>query len=114
MDQHEYAIFERRVKAVNTATRMCWIPVDFKTYTINVGIQIKNEQDVENLSMLDLSKSLDNISQNVVQYNILELIMISDKLYGEIVNYYTTHNVNIEIVNLNQPVLSTNYLNPPL
>lgn len=109
MDQHEYATFERRVKTVNMAVRMFWIPVDFKEYMINVGVQIKNEQDVENLGMLDLSKSLDTISQDVVQSNILELIMVSDALYNYIADYYVSHDIHVEVTNFNQPVLSTIY-----
>jgi hypothetical protein len=115
MDQHQYAAFERRVKTVNTAVRMFWIPVDFKEYMINVGVQVKNEQDVEHLSMLDLTKSLDNISQDVVQSNILELILVSDTLYHYIASQYTSHDVTVDVTNFNQPVLSTTYpANPPL
>ena len=115
MDQHDYAGFERRVKVINTSTRLFWIPVDFKEYMINVGVQVKNEKDVALLSMLDLTKSLDSISQDVIQSNILELIMVSDTLYNYIASYYTSHDIHVEVTNFNQPVLSTIYQsNPPL
>jgi hypothetical protein len=115
MDQHEYARLEKKIKVASNSTRLFWIPVDFKEYMINVGVQVKNEQDVQNLSTLDLSKSLDTISQTELQSNVLELIMVSDALYNYIADYYASHDIHVEVTNFNQPVLSTIYkFNQPL
>lgn len=115
MDQHDYARLEKKVKIATGATRLFWIPVDFKEYMINVGVQVKNEQDVQNLGMLDLSKSLDGISQVELQSNVLELIMVSDAIYNYIADYYVSHDIHVEVTNFNQPVLSTIYqFNQPL
>ena len=115
MDQHDYARLEKKIKVASSAARLFWIPVDFKEYMINVGVQVKNEQDVQNLGTLDLSKSLDTISQTELQSNVLELIMVSDALYNYIADYYVSHDIHVEVTNFNQPVLSTIYkFNQPL
>lgn len=115
MDQHDYAKLEQKIKTAANSVRLFWIPVDFKEYMINVGVQVKNEQDVENLGMLDLSNSLDSISQVELQSNVLELIMVSDALYNYIADYYESHDIHVQVTNFNQPVLSTIYQsNPPL
>ena len=115
MDQHDYARLERKIKTANSSVRLFWIPVDFKEYMINVGIQVTNEQDVQHLSILDLSSLIDTHSQNELQSNVLELIMISDALYNYIADYYESHDIHVMVTNFNQPVLSTIYkFNQPL
>ena len=113
--QHLYARFEHKRKTAAAATRLCWISIDYEEDLINVGIQVKNEQDVKNLSILDLPKIVDNIHQDGVQSNILELIKVSDALYKHIADHYESHDIHIEVTNSNQPVLSTIYHfnNPP-
>jgi len=101
---------DQKIKMTASATRIFWVPVNFKDYEINVGIQLKNDNDVSQLSNLDLFGLLDTVDQTSVQSNVLELIMISDVLYNYVADYYTQHDVHVNIMNFGQPVLSTNYL----
>jgi hypothetical protein len=115
MDQHDYARLERKIKTANNSVKLFWIPVDFKEYMITVGVQVKNEQDIQNLGALDLSSSLDRISQGEIQSSVLELITVSDILYNYVADYYESHDIHVEVTNFNQPVLSTIYkFNQPL
>jgi hypothetical protein len=118
MNQRELALAERLQRSVTSAIRTCWLtPLTYKEFTFNISVQIRYDylfEEIDEIDEAELYRVIDNASIGVLQYDLSALIMISDKLYGEIANHYTTHNVNIDVVNLTQPVLSTNYLNPPL
>lgn len=109
MDPHQTALAERRLKISFEAVRLFWLPVNFKEYEINVGVQVTNDEDIINLDKLELSKVIDNIDESVLQSNLLDLIVVSNTLYDYVASYYTTHNINIDIMNFNQPVFTTTY-----
>lgn len=109
MEQHDYARFEHKMKTAANSVRLFWIPVSFKDYDINVGIQLKNREDIENLAQLDLSKTVDNYQQTVLESNLVELITVSDLVYNYVADYYRSHDIHVDVTNLNQPVLSTIY-----
>lgn len=112
MNQHDYARFEHKKKTIDNSVRLFWIPISFKEYDINVGIQLKNREDIENLAQLaqlDLSKTVDNYQQTVLESNLVELITVSDLLYNYVADYYRSHDIHVDVTNLNQPVLSTIY-----
>lgn len=115
MNQREFALAEQLQRSVASANRTYWLtPLTYKEFTFNISVQIRYDHVFKDIDELELSILVDNVSMNVLHYDLSALIMISDKLYGKIASHYTTHNVNIDVVNLTQPVLSTNYLNPPL
>lgn len=116
MYQRELALAERLQRNVDAAIRTYWLtPLIHKEFTFNISIRLCYNHVFKDIDELELSTFIDNISTNVLHYDLSALIMISDELYGKIVDHYTTHDINIDIMNLNQPVLSTNYLiNPPL
>jgi hypothetical protein len=101
---------ERRIKNSFNATRIFWLPVNFKEYEINIGVQVTNDTDLSNLDKLELSNVIDNIDDNVLQSNLLDLIVVSNLLYDYVASYYTTHDIRIDIMNFNQPVFTTIYL----
>lgn len=109
MDPHDLAMAERRAKTINAAVRIFWLPTQFKDYEINIGIQITNNDDIAQLDSLDVSKMIDTIDQSNVQSNILELMMVSDVIYNYVANYYVKHDIQVNIMNFGQPVLSINY-----
>ena len=109
-DQHQTAMAERRIKNSFNATRIFWLPVNFKEYEINIGVQVTNDTDLSNLDKLELSNVIDNIDDNVLQSNLLDLIVVSNLLYDYVASYYTTHDIRIDIMNFNQPVFTTIYL----
>ncbi len=115
MNQRELALAERLERSLASAIRTCWLtPLTYKEFTFNISVQIRYDHVFKDIDELELSIMVDKASMNVLHYDLSALIMISDKLYGKIANHYTNHNINIDVVNLNQLVLSTNYLNPPL
>ena len=109
MEQHDYARFEHKMKTVANSVRLFWIPLSLKEYDINIGIQLKTSEDIENLAQLDLSKTVDNYQQTVLESNLVELITVSDLLYNYVADYYQSHDIHVDVTNLNQPVLSTIY-----
>lgn len=108
-DQHQIALAELRLKNSLNATRLFWLPVNFKEYQINVGIQVTNDTDLSNLDNLDLSNVIDNIDDAMLKSNLLELIVVSNLLYNYVASYYTTHDIHIDIMNFNQSVFTTTY-----
>jgi hypothetical protein len=114
-DQREIALAENRRRIIFGANRMYWLTsLIWHDYTFNFAVQIKYNHILKNTDELELSTLLDDISITVLQYDLSTLIMISDTLYDKIAEYYTTHDIQIDIVNLNQPVLSTTYTSKPL
>lgn len=107
--QHQTALAELRLKNSFNATRLFWLPVNFKEYEINVGIQVTNDTDLSNLDNLDLSKVIDNIDDAMLKSNLLDLIVVSNLLYDYVASYYITHDIQINIMNFNQPVFTTTY-----
>lgn len=107
--QHQASLAERRIRNSFNATRLFWLPVNFKEYEINVGIQVTNDTDLFNLDKLELSKVIDNLDDNMLQSNLLDLIMVSNLLYDYVASYYVTHDIQINIMNFNQPVFTTIY-----
>lgn len=110
MDPHQAALAERRLKTSINAVRLFWMPVSFKEYEINVGVQVTNDDDISNLDKLELSKVIDNIDETMLKSNLLDLIIVSNLLYDYVASYYTTHDIHIDIMNFNQPVFTTTYL----
>lgn len=109
MDPHQAALAERRLKNSFDAVRLFWLPVNFKEYEINVGVQVTNDEDIINLDRLELSKVIDSIDDSVLQSNLLDLIVVSNMLHDYVASYYHTHDIHIDIMNFNQPVFTTNY-----
>jgi len=107
--QHQVALAELRLRNSFNAIRLFWLPVSFKEYEINVGIQVTNDTDLSNLDNLDLSKVIDNIDETMLKSNLLDLIVVSNLLYDYVASYYITHDIQINIMNFNQPVFTTTY-----
>ena len=115
IDPHKSAMAERRAKIYQDAIRLFWIPVNFDQYEFNVGIQIKTDSDWSNIDLLDLSKVIDNIDDNVLQSNLLDLIIVSNLLYDYVASYYVSNDIHVNVTNFNQPVITTIYnFNQPL
>lgn len=110
IDPHQAALAERRLKISINSVRLFWMPVSFKEYEINVGVQVTNDDDISNLDKLELSKVIDNIDETMLKSNLLDLIIVSNLLYDYVASYYTTHDIHIDIMNFNQPVFTTTYL----
>lgn len=108
-EQHLTALAELKIRNSFNAIRLFWMPVNFKDFEINVGIQITCDQDISNLNDLDLTKVIDGIDETMLQSNLLDLILVSNLLYDYVANYYTTHDIHIDIMNFNQPVFTTTY-----
>lgn len=112
-DQREMALMEHRIRVMDQAKRLFWIPVDYLDYVFHVGIQIFDTRDVEIITKLELSKVVDLYIKDELQSNLVDLIIISNTLYKHVANYCDHHDIHIDIMNYNQPVLSTIYLNNP-
>lgn len=110
LDQRKFAILERNLRIIQDSYKVKWIHLEKYDINFNVAIQLLTEQDIHGITELELSKTFDNIYTNTV-YSDSELIEICDQLYKHIANRYTRHDVHIDIVKFNQPVLSTTYVN---
>lgn len=114
-EQHRIALNERRMRSIGQATRLVWTPVDFQGYVFNVGIEVRNNEDLQKINELDLSKTVDKISSDMLISNSLDLIVFSDHLFQHVTEHFQDHVIAVDVVYLDQPVLSTNYNfnNPP-
>jgi hypothetical protein len=114
-EQHSIALAERRMRSIGQATRLVWNPVDFQGYVFNVGIEVRSNEDLQKINELDLSKTVDKISSDMLISNSLDLIVFSDHLFQCVTEYFLDHAITVDVVYLDQPVLSTNYNfnNPP-
>ena len=114
-EQRQAALITRMAKSIEQASRLVWYPVNLREYVFNIGIEVTNVEDLVTFSGLDSSKLLDKIPQSVLLSDTLDLIMISDRLFGAITEHYTDHGIKIVVMSLNQTVLSTtyNFNNPP-
>lgn len=110
IEQRKTALRERALRVIADSYTVKWTNLVRGDTAFNIAIQIHSELDIENLQVLELSKTLDNYYAGVVHSN-AELIEICDQLYEHIAYHYTRHDVHIDIVNNNQPVLSTTYIN---
>ena len=110
LDQRKLALRERALRVIAGSHRMKWIQLERGDIAFNIAIQIHSMAEIEKLPELQLSETLDILYPDSV-YCDSDLIWVCDKLYEHIADRYNQHDIHIDVVNHNHPVLSTTYLN---
>jgi hypothetical protein len=112
-DPAEHARLESRIRNINAAVRMYWREFHLsEDIHFRIGIELKSLEDVDIIDSIEFSNFVDTITKHVVQYDITDKLMTSDKIYNAVASYWLERDITIELVNIShQPVLSTYYFN---
>ena len=110
IEQRAAALRENVRRVIASAHRVKWIHIHCADHLFSIAIQITAARDLDRLSELELSKTLDTVSVDSV-YTDSTLLAVCDALYTTIANSYNQHDVHIEVMHNNQPVLSATYFN---
>lgn len=110
LEQRKFALRERVLRTIAGAHRMKWIHIERDTIAFSIAIQIHSAAEIDKIPELQLSETIDRLYKDGV-YCDSDLIWVCDKLYEHIADLYNQHDIHIDVVILNQPVLSTTYLN---
>lgn len=112
-DPVEQVRLESRIRNINSAVRVYW-----RTFRLSldihfrIGIELKSLEDVGIIDSSEFSNFVDTITKHVVQYDITDKLMTSDKIYNAVASYWLERDITIELVDSSyQPVLTTYYFN---
>jgi hypothetical protein len=112
IEQRATALRENVRRVIAWARRVKWIHLHGSDHLFSIAVQIKSARDLERLSELELSKTLDAVPVDSV-YSDSTLLAVCDALYTTIAISYNQHDIHIEVTHNNQPVFSTTYFNKP-
>jgi hypothetical protein len=115
-DPHDRALFEARIRNINSAVRVYWktFKIDSDT-NIRCGFELILPNDMEVIDSSEFSNFVDNIFKHVVELKLSDKTMISDHVYNMLAKHYNDRDITIEITNSsNELVLTTFYFNNPL
>lgn len=115
LDPHDRAMFEARIRNINSAVRVYWKAFKFgEQFNIRFGIELLDSTDMEVIDSSEFSNFVDNLFKRVVELELSDKTVISDHIYNMLAKYYHDRDITVELVdNSNQPILTTFYFNNP-
>jgi len=109
-DPHDRAMFESRVKNINSAVRVYWKTFKFEdNLNIRFGIELTESKDIEIIDSSEFSNLVDSLLKHVVQLKLSDKTMFSDHVYNMLAKHYHDRDITIEITDCSNVVLLTTF-----